>query len=717
MSTRDIPSSTHAAAVATDAVLRLHNVSLRYDGPGGPGRPRATPVVRDVSLQLRPGESYGLVGESGCGKSTIALAIAGYLPRGGAVSAGEIHVAGKRLDQLDATGLRTLRREDVGLVYQDPARALNPALTVARQLHEVFALRGATTAQMPPLLREALAQVRIEAVDRVLASYPHELSGGMQQRVVIAMALAKRPRLLILDEPTTGLDATVEAEVLDLVGQLRRELGMATLLISHNLAVVARVCERVGVLYAGELVEEGPSAALFSSPRHPYTLALLRCLPGQAPRATRLATIPGQLPPPGSRPNGCVFTERCPIAAERCAVEAPRAYLIDARPQRRSRCHFHTRVATIPLVADAGPEPTHDGAATAEPAQAGPAAPAEAPVLRARALSKTYRVDGRPLKALDDVSLDLAAGETLGLVGESGSGKSTLARLVLGLVEADPGGAVELDGSPAHARVTRRTRAQSRYLQAVFQNPGEALNRAHTVRRLVGRALGKLGRVARAERPARVSALLDAVRLPRHWIDARSRQLSGGMQQRVAIARAFAGAPRVVVCDEPTSALDVSVQAAILNLLGDLQREHRTSYLFISHDLAVVRHVSDRVGVLYRGRLVELGPAEAVFTRPGHPYTRALLAAGTALTAPGANGGAAAADHDAAGCAFRERCPSATDARCANAAPVLRPWQDGQLVACHARDTAAAPGRVPDQAPGPGPTQGPTQEPTRGPNS
>jgi peptide/nickel transport system ATP-binding protein len=470
--------------------------------------------------------------------------------------------------------------------------------------------------------------------------------------------------LLILDEPTTGLDATVEAEVLDLVAQLREELGTAVLFISHNLAVIGRMCERVGVLYAGKLVEEGATQDVFARPRHPYTVGLLRCLPGagRSKDTERLDTIAGHLPLPGSVTQGCIYADRCRLADERCRREAPPPYRVSAaHGDQMSRCHYHERAIELPR-ASADALLQHDGALR----------DGERPalVLRAEKLSKTFHVSGAPLRAVDDVSIDLASGETLGLVGESGSGKTTLAKLMLGLLTPDAGSVLELDGTPLAARVTRRNDEQVKSLQIVFQNPDSALNRAHSVKRLIGRALSRLTALRGAAIDERLATLTAAVRLPERYLGSRTRQLSGGLKQRVAIARAFAGEPRVVVCDEPTSALDVSVQAAILNLLADLQRERGVSYVFISHDLHVVRYLSDRIAVLYLGRLLEIGPAAAVFGGPHHPYTEALLSSVPTLDAHDRHarirlsGDLPSTASPPSGCVFHTRCPRKLGAIC-----------------------------------------------------
>ncbi len=638
--------------------LRLEGVEIAYRVRG-----RELPVLHDVSFAVRRGEAYGLVGESGCGKSTAALAAIGALPRNGRVRAGRIAAGGQVLAELDAAALRRLRSHTLSMVYQDPGRALNPALTIGRQVAETYELLGRSHATALTESEAMLARVQIAGSARVMASYPHQLSGGMQQRVVIAMALAKNPALLILDEPTTGLDATVEAVVLDLIAHLRAELGTAILLISHNLALVGRMCERVGVLYAGSLVEEGPAEAVLADPRHPYTAGLLRCLP-RGGRGATLETIPGTLPPPGSIPTACIYSPRCPLADAVCGAAPPPSDL----GGRITRCHHHDRVPAMPR-------------ATATDGRTAPARATASPMLEVSDLSKTYTVAGRALPALRDVSLSLGAGETLGLVGKSGSGKTTLARVLLGLTPPDAGGRIVLDGAALAPRARGRAAAQIKALQIVFQNPDSALNRSHTVRRLIGRPLRRLGGYRGAARHARLLALVRSVRLPERFLPARPVQLSGGLKQRVAIARAFAGDPRVVICDEPTSSLDVSVQAAILNLLAELQAKAGVSYVFISHDLAVVRHLSDRVAVLYLGRLMQVGPAASVFGGARHPYTEALL------SAAGAGGIRLAGEPPSpqsppSGCVFHTRCPRKLGAVCETEEPALEE-ADGNAIRCH----------------------------------
>jgi peptide/nickel transport system ATP-binding protein len=632
-------------------------------------------VLRGLSFRIGRGESYGLVGESGCGKSTAALATVRYLPRNGRVRGGRILVDGRDLMALNEGDLRGLRANTVSMVYQDPGRALNPSLKIGRQMGEIFALKGLGKAESHDRSEAMLQRVQIADPRPVLHRFPHQLSGGMQQRVAIAMALSIDPKLLILDEPTTGLDATVEAEVLDLIAALRGEIATSVLFISHNLAVIARMCDRVGVLYAGTLVEEGPTREVFNDPRHPYTVGLLRCLPRRGRRKDhgRLDTIPGFLPAPGAKIAGCVFAERCALADDLCRTVEPA--LIDLGG-RASRCHYHDKAPGLPRATPSD--------MTVPVARANDGAP----VLRVVKLAKTFGGAGHLVRALSDVSVELWPGETLGLVGESGSGKTTLARVLLGLSEPDRGSLVELDGTALPGRTDERSPEQVKALQIIFQNPDSALNRSHSVRSLVGRALAKLAHVARHDRLAKLVALTRAVRLADRYLSVRPRQLSGGLKQRVAIARAFAGNPRIIVCDEPTSALDVSVQAAILNLLADLQAERQVSYIFISHDLGTVRYLSDRIAVLYLGRLMEIGPAEAVFSGPHHPYTEALLSAVPAIDGQSderirLQGEIPSAINPPSGCVFHTRCPRKLGEICERQEPPLLPSDPGHQIRCH----------------------------------
>lgn len=632
-------------------------------------------ALRDVSFSVAPGETYGLVGESGSGKSTAALALVRYLPRNGRVTGGSITVAGQDPLAMGKSALRTLRARTVSMVYQEPGRALNPALRVGRQIAEVYSLAGLSATDADQAALEMLRKVQIADPSLVMRRYPHELSGGMAQRAVIAMALAASPALLILDEPTTALDATVESEVLDLIAGLRDEFSMSVLFISHNLAVIAKMCDRVGVLYAGELVEEGPASEVFAAPRHPYTAGLLNCIPrrGQRKDAQRLSVIGGFLPGIGHTLPGCVFAPRCPLAVDQCNAAPPPA--AEVGMGRTSRCYRHADVPGLP-----------SAAASADSARTQPAPPDGADIVSLQGLSKTFPGS---VRALSSVDLTLRRGETLGLVGESGSGKTTLARVLLGLESPDPGAVLTLDGSALAPTAAKRPREALRALQIVFQNPDSALNRRHTVRALISRPLSKLAGLSGNALRDRLSTLISSVRLEERHLPLRPGQLSGGLKQRVAIARAFGGGPRVVVCDEPTSALDVSVQAAILNLLADMQSAEQATYVFISHDLGLVRYLSDRIVVLYLGRVLQVGPASAVFEAPHHPYTEALLSAvpdldGLRTERIKLDGEIPSAADPPGGCVFHTRCPrKLASGICETDEPPLLEGEPGHFIRCH----------------------------------
>jgi peptide/nickel transport system ATP-binding protein len=671
--------------------LRIDDLSITYKTRGA-----ARPAVQGVSFQVARGEAYGLVGESGSGKSTVALAVTRYLPRNGQVSAGSITVAGQDVLGMRGARLRELRSRSVSMVYQEPSRALNPSLRVGAQVAEVFALAGMDRQARTEATAEMLRKVRIADPAAVMRRYPHELSGGMAQRVVIAMALAASPELLILDEPTTALDATVEAEVLDLIAALRAEYGTSVLFISHNLAVIAKVCDRVGVLYAGSMVEEGAAGTVFKKPAHPYTVGLLRSVPrrGQRKEHGPLPVIPGFLPGPDEIGAGCVFASRCPLVVEECRTSPPPPFAVE--PGRVSRCYRWAEAendvgtesaSSTPAAVSADGEPPDPETSRAElPGAELPGNGAAPALITMRQVSKTFPGG---VRALTDVSLDVAAGQTLGIVGESGSGKTTLARVLLGLIPPDLGSVVTLGDTPLAPSARRRPLAQLRTLQIVFQNPDSALNRRHSVRRLISQPLARLAGLSGAALRARLSELVAQVRLEERHLPLRPAQLSGGLKQRVAIARAFGGGPRVVVCDEPTSALDVSVQAAILNLLADLQLRERVTYLFISHDLGVVRYLSDRIVVLYLGQVMQAGPAEAVFDGPHHPYTEALLSAVPQLDGVVADrirldGEIPSAASPPGGCVFHTRCPRRLPSGiCETTPPPALDAGDGHSIRCH----------------------------------
>jgi peptide/nickel transport system ATP-binding protein len=650
-----------------DVALKVEDLALSYVVRG-----IRRPVLRGVSFDVRPGESYGLVGESGCGKSTTAYAAVRYLPRNAVITGGRILVDGADVTKMNDEEVRRFRMHHASMVYQDPGAALNPTTKIGPQVVEAFTILGQRKDEAEANALKAMRRVQIGDPERVFQRYPYQLSGGMQQRIVIAIALASDPKLLVLDEPTTGLDATVEASVLDLVRSLQAETNAAVLLIAHNLGVIRTLCDRVGVMYAGKIVEEGDAASVFANPQHPYTLGLLRSLPRHGVRKSEraLATIPGNLPQIGTDLPACVFVDRCQLATDLCrTVEPPVVQLGDGR---WTRCHHRDRLGELvepPSIA--GQDSVHGEQA-----------------LRVTHVSKTFHQSGQDVPALVGVDLNLYDGETLGLVGESGSGKSTLARTILGIESPDAGGTLELGDHALAAQSSDRPTADKRSIQMVFQNPDSALNRGWSVRRILGRSVSKLTGLSGKAVDERVDRLAEELKLTQRHLDLKPRQLSGGLKQRVAIARAFAGDPRVVVADEPTSALDVSVQAAILNLLSELQLRSKTSYLLISHDLGVIRYLADRIAVMYLGRIMEVGGSEAVFGGPNHPYTEALLSA-----VPNVDGedrarilleGEIPSPADPpSGCVFNTRCHRAMAGICEVTEPPLIEVAPGHLMSCH----------------------------------
>ena len=614
-----------SAAAGTPPTFATEGLSISYTTEDG-----ILPAVREVSLSIRATEALGLVGESGSGKTTFALGAIGYLPENGRVDGGVSRLHGTDLVALPRRAMRGLWGSKIGLVSQDPQGALNPTLTIGRQLDEMatrhLGLRGAAArrASLGILERVAMPDPRT-----VVERYPHQLSGGMLQRSAIAMALLTHPDLLILDEPTTALDVTTQALILDLLENLRDEFELAILYITHNLGVVSRFCDRVAVMYAGEVFEEGGVVELFSRPLHPYTANLLHCVPrlDSSQAGGRLATLPGNLPALNALPRGCIFAPRCPLALESCTVARPP--LVQAGGGRLTAC-----LRWAVLLEDEGQKaavrtdgalcPAEMGAPTRHPAdlQAG------APLLTVTDAVKDFPGPrrGATIKAVDGVSLSLGVRQTFGLVGESGSGKTTLARMVTGLTPPTSG-TLFLEGEALRPTVGKRGPDVLRRLQMVFQSPESSLNPRHTVRQELVRPLMRLAGLDRRAASERALELLAAVRLPASYLDRYPGELSGGEKQRVAIARAFVAGPDLVVCDEPLSSLDVSVQGALMNLLLDLQDEAGTAYLFISHDLAAVQHLSHIIGVMYLGRLVEQGEAWRVLSSPSHPYTEALLSA------------------------------------------------------------------------------------------
>ena len=658
--------------------LELRNLEVAYTARGIDRQ-----VLRGVSLSIAPGEAYGLVGESGCGKSTAAFAAMRYLPRNGKITNGSILFEGKDIVDINDDEVAKLRRSAISMVYQNPATALNPTIRIGKQIAEVFELNGVSSSEAMMMAEQALTRVQIADPARVLRRYAHQLSGGMAQRVVIAMALASNPRLLVMDEPTTGLDATVEAEVLDLVRELRRDTGTAVLFISHNLGVIRNMCDRVGVLYAGALVEQGATSELFSNPSHPYTVGLLRCIPrgGLHKSTDRLDTIPGTPPALGTNFDGCVFAARCSLADDKCRTQLPEMVTING--SHVARCFHSDKAGSMPRSIE---QIEYAPQSTGHKAQVGDT------LLNISHLSKVFNQDGSKVRVINDVSLTLGVGETLGLVGESGSGKTTIAKLVLGLTPPEEGGVVTLDGKGLAKTLNRRDVTDVGAMQIVFQNPDQALNRRHSVTRIVSRAVERLRKFSLTAAIERAHQLLSGMRVDASLHSVRPVQLSGGLKQRVAIARAFAGAPQIVVCDEPTSALDVSVQAAILNLLVDLQKKDQTSFIFISHDLGVVRYISDKIAVLYLGRVVEFGTSQRVFSGPFHPYTEALLSSvpnidGSTRKRIPLTGVVPSPSNPPSGCVLNPRCPrkvgSGYETLCETEEPNLTEVEPGHFMRCH----------------------------------
>jgi peptide/nickel transport system ATP-binding protein len=673
----------------SDAVLEARELSVAYATPAG-----VVHAVRGANLVVAAGETVALVGESGSGKSSLAFAVMRALDANGRVTHGSIRFQGDELLALGPAALQRVRGTRIAMVFQDPHTALTPTITVGEQVAEVLrAHAGVSRPKARQQTLELFAQVNLPDAARVYSRYPHELSGGQQQRIVIAMAFACAPELLIMDEPTTGLDVTTEARILDLIAEMKTRHRPGILYITHNLGVVARFCDRVVVMYAGEIVEEGPVRRVFDAPCHPYTRGLLACLPrlDRVKHDGPLAAIDGALPSLLDPPRACVFEERCPERRPACAQSKP---VLAVVPEGGAvRCLRWTelpafRVAMHGKGADAVAKETGSDASLAPPLLTIDDLRCHYPVRRT--LAETLRrLPARAVRAVDGVSLDLARAATLAVVGESGCGKTTLGRAIVGLM-APTAGDVRFGGA-ALARLARhRARDLRRRIQVIFQNPEATLNPQRTVGQALGRPLELFG-LARggADRDRRVRELLAVVHLPPHYADRHPHELSGGEKQRIAIARAFAAEPEVIVCDEPLSALDVSVQAAVLNLLVDLQRRSATAYLFISHDLSVVRYVSDRVAVMYMGRLCEEGTAHDVFTPPYHPYTEALLSA-IPIADPAVrqrrvrlDGPVPSAVDPGLGCRFHSRCPRKLGVICETTPPPAHVAPSGHRIWCH----------------------------------
>jgi peptide/nickel transport system ATP-binding protein len=673
-------------------VIKVTNLGLAYETRKG-----LVHAVRDVSFEIHRGQTLGLVGESGCGKSTVAYGLVGYLGRNGRVVHGDIQFQGQSLVGRSPEELRKLRGDQLAMVYQDPMTSLNPVLRIGEQMIEVLTVhRGLAAEEARARCVEMLGRVYMPDPAKVLERYPHQISGGQQQRVVIAMALLNNPALLVMDEPTTALDVTVEAAVLDLIADLRRDFDTAILFISHNMGVIARVSDRVGVMYAGELVELATVQDVFERPQHPYTQGLIRCLPklGRSKAGSVLYPIRGRVPPPDHLPPGCVFEPRCDYAGDACRAQRPPLRALAT--SHLTRCLFSEEIDAAQWRPPEGLVPQLASDSSANGAE---------PILKVTDLKTYYRhPDPSPLsliglgkkeyvKAVDGVSLTVPRNLTLGVVGESGCGKSTLIKAVIGL-ESITGGKAEFMGFDINRQVHARDLATIKELQMVFQNPDATMNPAYTVGQQIERPLRRFKVVPRDQVREEAIRLLRAVKLDEHYYDRLPRQLSGGEKQRVGIARAFAGRPDLVLCDEPVSALDVSVQAAVLNLLLEIQQERGTTLIFISHDLSVVRFMADQVAVMYLGQVMEIGPAEDIYAPPYHPYTESLLAA-VPIPDPSIKqehirleGSVPSPLNPPSGCRFHTRCPRRGllpdgGQLCETQTP---PWQDaegGHRIFCH----------------------------------
>ncbi|HVO71233.1 MAG TPA: ABC transporter ATP-binding protein [Aggregatilineaceae bacterium] len=670
-----------------DTVLSVDHLSVSYKV----GR-RWIGAVQDFQIEIKAGQIYGLVGESGSGKTTAANGIMRFPTANGRTEPGSrIHFLGEDISAQSRRRMQYIWGVHMAMVPQDPGTALNPSIRVGEQVAEILRQhlkldKRAARAKTIEMFR----RVRLAEPENFWQRYPHELSGGMQQRVVIAMALSTSPRLLILDEPTTNLDVTTEAAILDLIRDLILSEGASALYVTHNFGVVAQLCERVIVMYAGEIVEDAPVGDLFAQPLHPYTIGLLNSVLrlGQTKRDASLQGIPGHAPSLSDLSQGCVFVSRCPLAIGLCHTKPPLDWPADGR---LVRCHrWHEIAAGQVRLASTPP---------GEVKTADQAVPERESLLTVEDLTKHFpvrptvgelirRVPPAPVRAVDGVTLSVQKGRTLGLVGESGSGKTTLARVIVGL-EDRTAGTIDLMGVDVVGNVRQRAKEVLARLQMIFQNPQDSLNPYLTVGQAIRRPLVKLTGMSRAAADREVLRLLQAVNLRPEYAERFPSELSGGEKQRVAIARAFASDPALIVCDEPVSSLDVSVQAAVLNLLARLQEERDTSYLFISHDLAVVGYLADYIAVMYLGELFEMGTGRDLFGPPYHPYTEALVSAIPSVDPQRRTHYIRLSDDIPSprsvptGCRFHTRCPRKIGPICEQEEP---PWYNvgsGHVIRCH----------------------------------
>jgi len=680
------------ASTDSSPVLHVENLGISYSVKN-----QWIKAIRDFHITVRPGEIVGLVGESGSGKSTVALGVMRYLAANGRIDAGSvIEFQSEDISQVSPKRMRKLWGKHMTLVPQNPGQALNPSMRVGKQISELVHQHfDATHSEIHEWSVDALAKVRLADPESILRRFPHELSGGMQQRVAIAMALITSPALLVLDEPTTALDVTTEATILDLVRELVTEKQAGALYVTHNLGVVAQLCDRVVVLYSGDIMEDAEVYELFDQPVNPYTIGLLNSVPmlGQTKRETSLKTIPGTPPSLVNVPEGCVYAPRCPVATDICHTrpDLTRTHLSDNGQPHTVRCHRWAEIHTNQIhVID--PDDTTEAAVGSHLRDGDQ-------LLDVDNLTKHFPIPrsivdvlsgqkNDPVRAVEDVSLTIQRGRTYGLVGESGSGKSTTAKMIIGLLERTSG-SINLHGIEVRQSVSTRSKDVLAAISMVFQNPQDSLNPYLTVGQAIRRPLMKLVGLNRADADQEVKRLLNAVNLREEYALRYPGELSGGEKQRVAIARAFASNPELVIADEAVSSLDVSVQAAVLNLLAHLQEENETAYLFISHDLAVVGYLADYIAVMYLGEIMETGFASDLFSPPLHPYTEALV---SAIPIPDPHreappvrlqGEIPSPRNKPHGCPFHTRCPRKIGPICEEEDPPWRTDKEGHHIFCH----------------------------------